>query len=142
MSPVGGEQQSRLQEINSKNYLRRVKDDVKSILDNFTSILSASKVKEESQLNGSAQSVMDRYEMHVRSSNITRAAESLVQLIDELKESLILDDFTSLNEANDAKRKQFEQYIQHSNSELQKIKHGIGQDLQQLETEYYNSAYK
>ena len=53
----------------------------------------------ESQLNRMTQCEQDTYEMHVRASNIVRSGESLVKLISDIKQYLILNDFPSVNEA-------------------------------------------
>lgn len=45
------------------------------------------------------QCEQDTYEMHVRASNIVRAGESLMKLVSDIKQYLILNDFPSVNEA-------------------------------------------
>lgn len=45
------------------------------------------------------QCEQDTYEMHVRAANIVRAGESLMKLVSDIKQYLILNDFPSVNEA-------------------------------------------
>lgn len=80
-----------------KSYTKRLKDDVKSILDNFTEIVKSSKVEDETQVSRLTQSAQDQYEVNVRAANIVRAGESLLKLVSDMKEFLILNDFPSVN---------------------------------------------
>ncbi|CAH3170426.1 unnamed protein product [Porites evermanni] len=80
-----------------KSYTKRLKDDVKSILDNFTEIVKSSKVESETQVSRLTQSTQDQYEVNVRAANIVRAGESLQKLVSDMKEFLILNDFPSVN---------------------------------------------
>ncbi|XP_006893485.1 PREDICTED: mediator of RNA polymerase II transcription subunit 22-like, partial [Elephantulus edwardii] len=84
-----------------QSYNKRLKDDVKSIMDNFTEIIKTAKVEDETQVSRATQGEQDNYEMHVRAANIAnivRAGESLMKLVSDLKQFLILNDFPSVNE--------------------------------------------
>merc|ERR1711973_481698 len=80
-----------------KSYTKRLKDDIKSILDNYTEVVKVAKIEEETQVAHLTQAVEDSYEVDVRASNIVRAGESLMKLISDIKESLILNDFPAIN---------------------------------------------
>merc|ERR1712136_220563 len=74
-----------------KSYTKRLKDDIKSILDNYTEVVKVAKIEEETQVAHLTQAVEDSYEVDVR------ADESLMKLISDIKESLILNDFPAIN---------------------------------------------
>lgn len=53
----------------------------------------------DTQLHKMTLCELDFYEMQIRAGNIVRAAESLLTLISDIKQYLILNDFPSVNEA-------------------------------------------
>jgi len=53
-----------------QSYNKRLKDDVKSIMDNFTEIIKTAKIEDETQVSRATQGEQDNYEMHVRAANI------------------------------------------------------------------------
>lgn len=107
-----------------KLYRSRLKDDVKSMLENFEGklgtmyitfvptlaqltiiiiwfpeIVKLAKGEHDTQLSRMTQCEQDTFEMHVRAANIVRAGESLMKLVSDIKQYLILNDFPSVNEA-------------------------------------------
>lgn len=62
-------------------------------------IVKLAKGEHDSQLSRMTQCEQDTYEMHVRAANIVRAGESLMKLVSDIKQYLILNDFPSVNEA-------------------------------------------
>lgn len=82
-----------------KTYHKKLKDDVRSMFDNFTEIIRLARVEEDSQIAKMTQTEQDQYEMQVRASNIGRAGESLMKLVSDLKQFLVLNDFPSVNES-------------------------------------------
>lgn len=67
-APPGG-----VKEVQLKSYQKQLKDNVRSMLDNFTAIVKSSQIEEEgSQVVDSTQSAQDAYEMSVRAANIVR----------------------------------------------------------------------
>ena len=56
-------------------------------------------VEDESQVDRMTQLEELQFQTNIRSSNMVRAAESLLKLIAEIKQFLILNDFPSVNEA-------------------------------------------
>lgn len=88
------------------------------------------------------QCELDAYEMQVRSANMVRAAESLLKLVSDIKQYLILNDFPSVNEAIAHNSKVFRSMQQESDQKLQNLRDDIIADLHELEEEYYTSIYK
>ncbi|XP_069603462.1 mediator of RNA polymerase II transcription subunit 22 isoform X2 [Ranitomeya imitator] len=123
-----------------QSYNKRLKDDIKSIMDNFTEIIKTAKIEEEHQVSRSTQGEQDNYEMHVRSANIVRAGESLMRLVSDLKQYLILNDFPSVNEAINQRSQQLRGLQDECDRKLISLRDEIAIDLYELEEEYYSSS--
>ncbi|KAL0965178.1 hypothetical protein UPYG_G00277810 [Umbra pygmaea] len=124
-----------------QNYNKRLKDDIRSILDNLTEIIKTAKVEEETQVSRATQAEQDHYEMHVRAANIVRAGESLMKLVSDLKQFLILNDFPSVNEAISLQNQQLRSLQEECDKKLTSLRDEIAIDLYELEEEYYSSSY-
>uniref|UniRef100_A0A452VEP4 Mediator of RNA polymerase II transcription subunit 22 n=1 Tax=Ursus maritimus TaxID=29073 RepID=A0A452VEP4_URSMA len=123
-----------------QSYNKRLKDDVKSIMDNFTEIIKTAKIEDETQVSRATQGEQDNYEMHVRAANIVRAGESLMKLVSDLKQFLILNDFPSVNEAIDQRNQQLRALQEECDRKLIALRDEISIDLYELEEEYYSSS--
>uniref|UniRef100_A0A8C7JZ72 Mediator of RNA polymerase II transcription subunit 22 n=1 Tax=Oncorhynchus kisutch TaxID=8019 RepID=A0A8C7JZ72_ONCKI len=122
-----------------QNYNKRLKDDIRSILDNLTEIIKTAKVEDETQVSRATQAEQDHYEMHVRAANIVRAGESLMKLVSDLKQFLILNDFPSVNEAISLQNQQLRSLQEECDKKLTSLRDEIAIDLYELEEEYYSS---
>ncbi|XP_043469745.1 mediator of RNA polymerase II transcription subunit 22 [Leptopilina heterotoma] len=125
-----------------KSYMTRLKDDVKSILVNYEEIVKLAKTDNETQLSRMTQCEQDTFEMHVRAANIVRAGESLMKLVSDIKQYLILNDFPSVNEAITQNSKLFRTKQQECDQKLASLRDDMAADLYDLEEEYYTSIYK
>jgi len=125
-----------------KSYNKRLKDDIKSMLDNFVEIVKLGKVEDETQVSRMTQSNQDKFEMHVRAANIVRAAESLTKLISDIKQYLILNDFPSLNDAITENSRVGRAKQQEIDKKLTELKDEMARDLYELEDDYYSGLYK
>ncbi|XP_034649652.1 mediator of RNA polymerase II transcription subunit 22 isoform X2 [Trachemys scripta elegans] len=123
-----------------QSYNKRLKDDIKSIMDNFTEIIKTAKIEDETQVSRATQSEQDNYEMHVRAANIVRAGESLMKLVSDLKQFLILNDFPSVNEAINQRNQQLRGVQEECDKKLISLRDEISVDLYELEEEYYSSS--
>ncbi|XP_040179937.1 mediator of RNA polymerase II transcription subunit 22 isoform X2 [Rana temporaria] len=123
-----------------QSYNKRLKDDIKSIMDNFTEIIKTARIEEEHQVSRSTQGEQDNYEMHVRAANIVRAGESLMRLVSDLKQYLILNDFPSVNEAINQRNQQLRTLQDECDKKLISLRDEIAIDLYELEEEYYSSS--
>ncbi|XP_078282286.1 mediator of RNA polymerase II transcription subunit 22 isoform X2 [Rhinoraja longicauda] len=123
-----------------QSYNKRLKDDIKSILDNFTEIIKSARVEDETQVSRATQCEQDHYEMHVRAANIVRAGESLMKLVSDLKQFLILNDFPSVNEAINQRKQQLWNLQEECDKKLITLRDEIAIDLYELEEEYYSSS--
>ncbi|XP_015277093.1 PREDICTED: mediator of RNA polymerase II transcription subunit 22 isoform X2 [Gekko japonicus] len=123
-----------------QSFNKRLKDDIKSIMDNFTEIIKTAKIEEETQVSRATQGEQDNYEMHVRAANIVRAGESLMKLVSDLKQFLILNDFPSVNEAINQRSQQLHGLQEECDKKLIALRDEISIDLYELEEEYYSSS--
>ncbi|XP_023241738.1 mediator of RNA polymerase II transcription subunit 22 isoform X1 [Centruroides vittatus] len=127
-----------------KSYNKRLKDDIKSLVDNFVEIVKSARIgqDEDSQLFRMTQTAQDQYEMHVRAANIVRAGESLMKLISDIKQYLILNDFPSVNEVINQKSKFYQAVQTECDKKLIALRDDVAAELYELEEEYYSSVYK
>ncbi|CAH1982505.1 unnamed protein product [Acanthoscelides obtectus] len=143
-----------------KSYRTRLKDDVKSMLENFeggdfefsfcresmivflSEIVKLAKGDHDTQLSRMTQCEQDTYEMHVRAANIVRAGESLMKLVSDIKQYLILNDFPSVNEAITQNSKLFRTKQAECDQKLMSLRDDMAADLYDLEEEYYSSINK
>ncbi|XP_055677341.1 mediator of RNA polymerase II transcription subunit 22 [Lutzomyia longipalpis] len=125
-----------------KSYNTRLKDDVKSMQENFEEILKLAKGENDSQLSKITQCEQDTYEMQVRAANIVRAGESLMKLVSDIKQYLILNDFHSVNEAITANSQLYRSTQSDCDKKLMGLRDDLAADLYDLEEEYYTSVYK
>ncbi|XP_071097516.1 mediator of RNA polymerase II transcription subunit 22-like [Haliotis cracherodii] len=125
-----------------KSYTKRLKDDIRSMLDNFTEIIKLARLEEDSQISRTTQSEQDQYEMQVRAANIVRAGESLMKLVSDLKQFLILNDFPSVNESISQNTQLYKHMQSEVDAKLMVLRDEMATDLYELEDEYYSSVYK
>jgi len=125
-----------------KSYRKRLKDDVRSMADNFGEIVKLCRVDEENQVNRATQAEEDALEMQVRASNMVRAGESLMKLVSDLKQYLILNDFPSVNDAISQNSNMFKDMQASCDRNLTALRDDLATDLFELEEEYYSSSYK
>eukprot|EP00057_Strongylocentrotus_purpuratus_P020580 XP_011675054.1 PREDICTED: mediator of RNA polymerase II transcription subunit 22-like [Strongylocentrotus purpuratus] len=99
-------------------------------------------VEDETQVARQAQGEQDQTEMQVRAGNIVRAGESLISLVADIKQFLILNDFPLANE-NIEKRARFLGNVQNNvDSKIVQLRDELSNDLYEIEEEYYSSRYK
>jgi len=125
-----------------KSYRNRLKEDIDAMVVNFTEIVKLCKVEDENQVTRAAQCEEDAFEMQVRAANMVRAGESLMKLISDLKQFLILNDFPTVNETIAENSKMFLEVQETCDRKLTSIRDELATDLFELEDEYYSSTIK
>ncbi|CAD6198458.1 unnamed protein product [Caenorhabditis auriculariae] len=128
-----------------QEFKRRLRDNVKSLNDNFFHIINAAKVTEDASTTKSSSGKMTEFftaknEMAVRAALMVRAADELYKLTNELKEFLVLHDFNFLTQAerecDEALRKQTSAY-----TALRLEVAGINMDIDRELSENFNFLY-
>ncbi|CAE1249952.1 MED22 [Acanthosepion pharaonis] len=125
-----------------RSYNKRLKDDIKSMVENFKEIIKLARVEDDTQISRMTQAEQDQYEMQVRAANIVRAGESLMKLVSDLKQFLILNDFPSVNEFIGQKTKLYKQKQSELDNKLLALRDDMATELFELEDEYYSCVYK
>ncbi|CAG7733612.1 unnamed protein product [Allacma fusca] len=125
-----------------KGYNKRLKDNVKSIVDNFAEIVKLARIESEGQVSRSTQADEDHFEMSVRAANMVRAGEGLMKLVADIKQYLILNDFPSVNEAIVQNSLLFKQKQMECDRKLMTLRDDMAADMYDLEEEYYSSSFK
>lgn len=130
------------QDMQLKTYQKRLRDDVKSLADNFEQLIRLMKVENDASLMTSAKIQESGYEMKIRAGNMSRAAESVMKLIWDIKQYLIINDFPLINEtiSNEAKNALEEERT--IDAKLTALRDDISNELYDLEDEYYNSPVR
>ncbi|SPP89127.1 blast:Nucleosome assembly protein 1-like 1-A [Drosophila guanche] len=124
-----------------KSYNARLKEDVRSMLENFEETLKLARRESHSQISRTTQCEQDALEMQIRASNMVRAGESLMKLVADLKQYLILNDFHSVNEAITNNSQLFRATQIECDRKLMKLRDEMAMDLYDLEEEYYTSIF-
>jgi mediator of RNA polymerase II transcription subunit 22 len=125
-----------------KSYRKRLKDDVRSMSDNLSEIVKLCRIEDETQVVTATTAEDYALEMQVRASNMVRAGESLMKLVSDLKQYLILNDFPSVNEAIAQNSNVFKDTQASCDRKLTDMRDEMATDLFELEEEYYSSSYK
>ncbi|CAH9105644.1 unnamed protein product [Cuscuta epithymum] len=98
-----------------KNLLQRVDNDIGSIVDNFSFIVNVARVQ---------------------------AADSLLKLVSELKQTAIFSGFASLNDHVEQRTEEFNQLAEKTDRVLAGIGEEAAATLKELESHYYSSALR
>lgn len=129
------------QETILKSYQKILKDNVKTMLDNYTEVVKLAHV-EVNESNNYLESIkqQEQYEMEVRAANICKASEELIKLIYNIKQFLIINDFPLINDAisstaNLAKAEEIDK-------RLQRLRDEVAVELFELEDDYYSNYIK
>lgn len=71
-----------------------------------------------------------------------RAGESLMKLVSDLKQFLVLNDFPSVNESITTNTQLYKNIQSECDKTLMNLKDEMSVELFELEDEYYSSSYK
>ncbi|GFS03071.1 mediator of RNA polymerase II transcription subunit 22-like [Elysia marginata] len=125
-----------------RSYQVHLRDSVRSMLENYSEIIKLARVEEDGQLLRATQIEQDHFEMQVRAANIVKAGESLMKLVSDLKQFLILNDFPSVNESISYKAGVYKETQTNMDTKLLMLRDEMANDVFEMEEEYYSSLYK
>ncbi|CAA7056742.1 unnamed protein product [Microthlaspi erraticum] len=120
-----------------KSLLQRVEADITSVVDNFTQIVNVARVNDQPVKNS-----QEAYMMEMRASRMVQAADSLLKLVSELKQTAIFSGFASLNDHVEQRIEEFDQEAEKTNRLLARIADDASASLKELESHYYSSAQR
>ncbi|XP_052192606.1 mediator of RNA polymerase II transcription subunit 22a-like [Diospyros lotus] len=118
-----------------KTLLQRVDTDIGTIADNFNFLINAARVNEPPVRN-SQQAFM----MEMRAARMVQAADSLLKLVTELKQTAIFSGLASLDDHVEQRITEFNQQSEKTDRLLGRIGEEAAASLKELEYHYYSSA--
>ncbi|GAB2229990.1 hypothetical protein Droror1_Dr00014246 [Drosera rotundifolia] len=120
-----------------KSLLQRVETDVSSLVDNFTFLVNVARVTDPPVRNS-----QEVFTMETRAAKMVQAADSLLKLVSELKQTAIFSGFASLNDHVEQRISTFNQLEVKSEELLGRIGEEAAASLMELESHLYSSAHR
>ncbi|KAL5539790.1 hypothetical protein UlMin_044143 [Ulmus minor] len=120
-----------------KALMQRVEGDIANIVDNFSHLVNVSRVNEPAVRNS-----QEAFMMEMRAARMTQAADSLLKLVSELKQTAIFAGFASLNDHVDQRTAEFNQQDEKTDRLLARIGDEAAAALKELESHYYSSSQR
>ncbi|KAN0012061.1 hypothetical protein ACTFIU_000283 [Dictyostelium citrinum] len=117
-------------------FQKQIDSKIMQLLENYHNIIKISKV------NDPLKNASEIYEMETRTSNMLNAGEGLLKIIEELKQNLILNDFSTMAEEVRIQNLVYHKENERTNKSIKLISEELSRSLKELEDEYYNSSYK
>ncbi|KAI4380266.1 hypothetical protein MLD38_006476 [Melastoma candidum] len=118
-----------------KVLLQRVDLDIGNIIDNFSQLVTVARVNEPLVRNS-----QEAFMMEMRAARMVQAADSLLKLVSELKQTAIFSGFASLNDHVEKRIAEFHKQAEQSDTILSSIVDDAAASLKELESRYYSSA--
>ncbi|KAH9623385.1 hypothetical protein KSS87_011093 [Heliosperma pusillum] len=120
-----------------KALLQRVDTDVSSLVENFIHLVNGSRVNDPPVKNAQEASMME-----VHAAKMVQAAESLLKLVSELKQTAIFSGIASLNNHVEVRRAEFNKLSEETDNTLGSIGEEAAACLKDLESHFYVSPEK
>ncbi|GMJ02188.1 hypothetical protein like AT1G07950 [Hibiscus trionum] len=120
-----------------KSMMQRVETDIANIVDNFTQLVNVARVNEPPVRNS-----QETFMMEMRAARMVQAADSLLKLVSELKQTAIFSGFASLNDHVEQRTNEFNQQAEKTDRMLARIGEEAAASLKELECHYYSSAQR
>ncbi|KAL7219170.1 hypothetical protein ACSBR2_012277 [Camellia fascicularis] len=120
-----------------KTLLQRVDNDIGNIVDNFSYLVNVARVNDPPVRNS-----QETFMMEMRAARMVQAADSLLKLVSELKQTAIFSGFASLNDHVDQRIDEFNQQAEKTDHMLARIGEEAAASLKELESHYYSSAQR
>jgi len=131
-APARGSALQRLQE----DYLRRLDDTVVRLADDFMNLLRVAKVSERQQ------NERENFNVDVQALHLVTGGETLMKMITELKHSILINDFETINENVERLTDQYKNNTSRMIPHIHTLNREITDALFELENEYYSSSFK
>ncbi|XP_074571534.1 mediator of RNA polymerase II transcription subunit 22a-like [Curcuma longa] len=120
-----------------KTLLQRVDTDVSNLVDNFSHLVNLARVNDPPVRNS-----QEAFQMEIRAARMVQAAESLRNLVSELKQTAIFSGFGSLNDNVDRQVAEFNRLEEGTERLLEKVGEQAAANLKELEAHYYSSVLR
>ncbi|XP_076906377.1 mediator of RNA polymerase II transcription subunit 22a-like [Bidens hawaiensis] len=120
-----------------KSLQKRVDDDIGSIVDTFGIVVNVARVNDPPVRNS-----QEAFMMEVRAAKMVQAADSLLKLVSELKQTAIFSGFASLNDHVDKRTAELNQRAEKTDKMLARIGEDAAAGLKEMESHYYSSLLR
>ncbi|KAI3504940.1 hypothetical protein L1887_26748 [Cichorium endivia] len=120
-----------------KSLQQRVDNDIASIVDNFSIVVNVARVNDPPVRNS-----QEAFMMEVRASRMVQAADSLLKLVSELKQTAIFSGFASLNDHVEQRTEELNHQAEKTDKILAKIGEDAAGSLKEMESHYYSSVLR
>ncbi|ESR55189.1 Mediator of RNA polymerase II transcription subunit 22b [Citrus sinensis] len=120
-----------------KTLMQRVETDIASIVDNFSQLVNVARVNDPPVRNS-----QESFMMEMRASRMVQAADSLLKLVSELKQTAIFSGFASLNDHVEQRTNEFNQQAEKTDRMLARTGEEAAASLKELEAHYYSSGHR
>ncbi|KAL8113179.1 mediator of RNA polymerase II transcription subunit 22a-like [Apium graveolens] len=118
-----------------KTLQQRVDNDIGNIVDNFSFIVNVARVNDPPVRNS-----QEAFMMEMRASRMVQAADSLLKLVSELKQTAIFSGFATLNDHVEQRTEELNQLAEKTDGMLARIGEDAAASLTELESHYYSSV--
>ncbi|KAJ9541243.1 hypothetical protein OSB04_027749 [Centaurea solstitialis] len=120
-----------------KSLQQRVDNDIGSIVDNFSIVVNVARVNDPPVRNS-----QEAFMMEVRAARMVQAADSLLKLVSELKQTAIFSGFASLNDHVEQRTEELNQQAEKTDRILARIGEDAAASLKEMESHYYSSVLR
>ncbi|KAI8342222.1 surfeit locus protein 5 subunit 22 of mediator complex-domain-containing protein [Blakeslea trispora] len=116
-------------------YNKRIDDDVAKLVDCFTDVVKVSENKDKDKF----KVAQEGYQIESQAAQIVRSCESLLSLIGELKQNLLLNDTKTLSRLRQTHTEKLTTNTSMIKERVLTIKRELADTVYDLETVYYRS---
>ncbi|KAM7508321.1 hypothetical protein LguiA_018774 [Lonicera macranthoides] len=120
-----------------KSLQQRVDSDIGNIVDNFSFVVNVARVNDPPVRNS-----QEAFMMEMRAARMVQAADSLLKLVSELKQTAIFSGFASLNDHVEQRTEELNQQAEKTDRMLSRIGEEAASSLKDLESHYYSSSIR
>ncbi|KAI9279959.1 surfeit locus protein 5 subunit 22 of mediator complex-domain-containing protein [Umbelopsis sp. AD052] len=118
-----------------EQYTKRVDDDVLKLVDSFADIVRVTEIENKDKF----KVTQEGYQIESQTAQIIRSAESLLGLITELKQILLLNDTKTLTQLSDTRTKDLREPKAAIKSEMSKMKTELDAAVFDMENVLYRN---
>ncbi|CAO0792315.1 unnamed protein product [Mucor circinelloides] len=116
-------------------YNKRIDDDIGKLVDCFTDIVKVGENKDKDKF----KVAQEGYQIESQSAQIVRSCESLLSLIGELKQNLLLNDTKTLTTLRQTRSEKLIENTAAIKDRMQLMKKELAETVYDLETVFYRS---
>ncbi|KAK4435391.1 Mediator of RNA polymerase II transcription subunita [Sesamum alatum] len=120
-----------------KTLLQRGDADIGNLVDNFGFLVNVARANDPPVRNS-----QESFMVEMGAARMVEAADSLLKLVLELKQTAIFSEFASLNDHVDQRMEEFNKLAENTNGRLTRIGEEVAASLKELESHYYSSTLR